>query len=290
MGFNFFDEFDNCTPNEKKLSNFTRVKDWYTPSSNFVPSIIHELKNTQISRLEFDTGNKIIIDSLIYEETEYPILSEKFYPQIDSHIGEGLNANVYSMNTSNKSVAVKIQKHSTGKIGWDQWLAGYSMDIPMNPFAQEVYLHLYASSGNLAPIVFNSWHANYKTTCHTGLHDIIVMEKMDMTLGDYVLENINFTKGVVDVIKNLHIIGIFHGDLTSENIMINSKNEPIIIDFSRSKPMPISPNGSKWCMIHDFMTLYKSLHENSLLREVIKGEARKLSYNFTILGKTFDFN
>lgn len=62
------------------------------------------------------------------------------------------------------------------------------------------------------------------------------MEKLEMTLEEYREEfglDKEMKEKIVDKVRRLHQLGIFHGDLHDENIMI-SNEEPFLIDFGES--------------------------------------------------------
>lgn len=63
----------------------------------------------------------------------------------------------YSMESVYGPLAIKFQMHAEGMKGWASWVPGPSyMDIPMNPFAQEVALQLHLSSNGIEPVVYNN--------------------------------------------------------------------------------------------------------------------------------------
>lgn len=50
-------------------------------------------------------------------------------------------------------------------------------------------------------------------------------------------DKIALYKGLEDGIRHLHGLGLAHNDISPNNIMMDSENKPIIIDFDSAKPI-----------------------------------------------------
>lgn len=279
-----------CAGDIDNMTKFTETVDFYSSTGLSVPIIISKNNDETLSALVkrkdmYDFVRTIVIEDM--GSCQYPLLGSKYVPNIDEHIGEGTTGHIYSMVTRRGQLAVKFQNHSKGT-GRPFRPGDGSMDIPMNEFALEVSIQIVMSSIGLSPIVYNSWVSPYTTTWGEGDQDVMIMDRMEETLFDKTNRERDYTLGVIDLISNMHSNNIFHGDLHSGNIMIDKNNNPVIIDFGKSKPMPGDRDGKRWCMVHDFVLLYTSLLRRSELKPLLKRKILEIAPNRTILGTTFD--
>ncbi|CAM9531496.1 unnamed protein product [Pylaiella littoralis] len=84
------------------------------------------------------------------------------------------------------------------------------------------------------------------------------MDRLKETLFEKTSRERDYTLGVMDVIDKMHINNVFHGDMHSGNIMIDGDNNPLMIDFGKSKTMPSGgymPRSGVWCMIMYFFII-----------------------------------
>jgi tRNA A-37 threonylcarbamoyl transferase component Bud32 len=87
-------------------------------------------------------------------------------------------------------------------------------------------------------------YTNIIPTIYDLSHKSLTDERYETTLEDYIVDN-NITKleqlGIIPtliykLIDRIHKLGIVHGDLHTNNIVINTKNNDVrLIDFSESK-------------------------------------------------------
>ena len=297
-----FSHMNVCVSDDRKMAKFTEVADMYSSSGFTVPDVIRMNQGSDLSTLIESASIKILLNSMVdpdgVSEVSYPFVEDNgcvpmFHPMLNEHIGEGTYGHVYSMSRSRYSsdtVAVKFQSHSVGQKGWDAWVPGPSqMDIPMNPFEKEVAIQLHVGSFLLAPAVFNAWVAKYKTVWGDGKQDVFIMERMDKTIRDKTVQEKSFIAGVMDTIRSMHDLKVFHGDMHSGNIMVDSSSKPFMIDFGKSKVMPADVEGIKWCKLHDLMNLYQTLPNKAVLKGLVREEARSIQSNFYVLNTKFDF-
>lgn len=111
-------------------------------------------------------------------------------------------------------------------------------------FINEVTLLIRASELEIAPNINDVW-----TTQKGG---IIIMEKLDNTIGDFLIDHVSLADkhliltNVLIIIDKLHLYGIYHGDLNLGNIMVKlvsgtenqkyseNKYKYYLIDFGES--------------------------------------------------------
>lgn len=80
---------------------------------------------------------------------------------------------------------------------------------------------------------------------------------------------------------------LFHGDMHSGNIMIDGNNDPIMIDFGKSKSMPRDSEEKRWCMVRDHVLLYNSISRKSELNSILREKISESAPDRTVLGTTF---
>ena len=283
-----------------KLNGFTEICDHYTENGFNCPYVIKKSIGQELSSLGYCVSKMEPIPSIVDQcgelnEVNYPLILGCYYPKINSHIGEGTYGHVYSIQSTvenNETVAVKFQNHSTGTKGWDSWKPGSSyMDIPMNPFKDEIYLQAKLSSKGLAPVIFNAWEEEYNTVWGNGNQDVLIMKRLHETISQVTVKDPTFGihGDVIRLIDEMHMSGVFHGDLHAGNIMIDSDGKPFIIDLGKSKSIPDGTFDREWCIMHDLMNLYQTLPNKSGLKRIIKDKAKSIDKNFRVLETCFDF-
>ena len=100
---------------------------------------------------------------------------------------------------------------------------------------QELKISLITSENNISPPIHSFRNVN------DGEY-LMLMEKypktlLDLDLGDRIAEY----QKIVDLVNNLHGIGIVHGDISEENIVIKD-NDVRLIDFGLSEYIQILKN------------------------------------------------
>ena len=289
-----------CTTEDNDpMDPFTRVVDLYTSSNVTPPETIVNLlreEKSHLSRLVRSEEVKEIL-SIMEDEHEgatYPLKHtgcvSMLIPHFVCHLGEGTYGHVYSMVSESyrEEIAVKFQEHSEGS--GNMFVTGPGgEDIPMNSFELEVIFQLQMSSLGFAPVVLNAWSMEYNTIWGDGLQDVLVMEKMHKTLREKCIEYTKFTCGVIKIVEDMHEANIFHGDLHSQNIMVDEIGMPKIIDFGKSKAMPTSQEDRKWCILHDLQNLHNTLSKRSSLKALVLDKAIQVSPELRANGSTFDF-
>jgi serine/threonine protein kinase len=104
----------------------------------------------------------------------------------------------------------------------------------LNYSQNEPYNQIIAAGHGLAPVIHEIWNCKNKV--------MLIMDRIKgITLQRY-LENVHIDdsikthiiKKVFEAIDNLHAIGILHGDLHSQNIMVKEDGSIIFIDFGHS--------------------------------------------------------
>ncbi|CAM9936959.1 unnamed protein product [Ectocarpus fasciculatus] len=113
------------------------------------------------------------------------------------------------------------------------------------------------------------------------------MDRLNETLFDKTFREKDYTHGVMQLISKMHENMVFHGDMHSGNIMIDGNNDPIMIDFGKSKSMPQDPEEKRWCMVHDHVLLYNSISRKSELKSILREKISELAPDRTVLGTTF---
>lgn len=146
---------------------------------------------------------------------------------IKNKIGEGKNAEVYNVcyETNCNLVLKKLSLTRTqGKI-----------PITIEQFQKEIRNQQEAAIHGIAPKIVFSYITDDKT------EGGIIMEKLDKTLLDYLLNPRNSVKSkkyllenAILTLKKLHKIGIAHGDVKLENFMLNDEDDVFLIDFGYS--------------------------------------------------------
>lgn len=276
------------------MNKFTKCIDMYSKASLELPEKVSNSIGDSFSTLVNYEELSDLIPLQDEEVAPYPLKDTKcvprIYPCINHHLGEGTYGHVYSMlaNTDDKYVAVKFQQHVDKDKGVFKAGPG-SMDIPMNSFENEVALQLSTSSVGLSPVVYNSWVCEYQSIWGNGLQDVLVMDNIYETLYDKCKNDYEYHVGVVEIIKELHIYGVFHGDLHSRNIMVEKDGKPVIIDFGKSKSMPGSIEEVYWCILHDLQNLFNTLPSKSILRNLVIEYARDISPDLVALDTVFEF-
>lgn len=93
----------------------------------------------------------------------------------------------------------------------------------------ELKIHLLASSANLAPKILSV------EICED--HWIITIERYPTTLFDHpYVEWEKWREQILHLFKELHEIRILHGDISEENIVVDSENNRVaLIDFGMSR-------------------------------------------------------
>jgi serine/threonine protein kinase len=121
-------------------------------------------------------------------------------------------------------------------------------------FINEVKLHTIASNHDLSPKIIRS----------DSKKGSIVMEKMHTTLSD-LLNTIKYdpdemeqvAQKVYHLVETLHSLGIFHNDLHTDNIMIDSNGTLKLIDFGDASTDP-NPNEYDALLNSDFALFNES--------------------------------
>ena len=281
-----------CSVDNHNMDNFTIVKDMYT-TSKLIPPRKLSFEGGDLSTL-VDIGESKRLYSLVEEDlVPYPLMGETFLPRLDEHIGEGTHGHIYSLKGNNGVNAVKFQLHSYGS-GVKFAPGNGTMDIPMNSFENEVSFQIYASANMISPIVYNAWFGKYSTIWGEEDHDVLIMDRLDKTIVDFVREDLSYVGGsrkVIDMIDEMHSMGIFHGDLHSGNIMTDFEGEPWVIDFGKSKVMPGSREARTWAILHDLQNLFLTVPKKSTLKKLIQEKAYVVagSKQTRALGMDFDF-
>ena len=81
----------------------------------------------------------------------------------------------------------------------------------------------------------------------------------------------------------------FHGDLHSQNIMIDSRDLPIIIDFGKTKEIPKDEDERKWCILHDLQNLHNTLPIKCKLKKIVLKYAKRICKELRVKDTTFEF-
>ena len=110
---------------------------------------------------------------------------------------------------------------------------------------------------------------------------------MSETLRSFILKDRSFSEGVLYLVQKMHNAGVFHGDMHSENIMVDEDGNPWMIDFGKSKMMPESAEDRKWCIVHDLVLLHNTLPNRSVLKVEIADRIRSLAPDLTVFGYAF---
>lgn len=106
-------------------------------------------------------------------------------------------------------------------------------ETTLEEFQQEIEMQRKLAKVGVAPRIYDAWKS--KTL------GFFIMERLDKTLLRFLKEEDDNKKiddimdKVIDKIELMHKLDIIHGDLHSSNIMLNSKDEPYIIDFGMAR-------------------------------------------------------
>lgn len=297
-----------CSSLDPCMLQFTVVADLYTVAGLPLPRLV--CPDTLLCNLVRSSDYKLHVKACAQvssseTETVHPLYSSNesdcvppFIPHLSGCIGVGTYSKVFSMVCIDKvdmakpcidktEVAAKLQVHATEHDEPEDM-----MEIPMNDFEDEVAIQLYLSTFGIAPIVYNAWTCSFRSSLSHQkdvLHDIVIMTILDRTLEDTVLFNPLFT-GVVEMVAQMHAANVFHGDLHTHNIMVDTEGNPFVIDFGRSKVMRgMSQDEKDWCRLHDLNNLYNTLPKESQLRHEVIKAASLISPTFTARGIPFKF-
>ena len=117
---------------------------------------------------------------------------------------------------------------------------------------------------------------------------IILSEVEGVTLYESLLNgesNIEQIKKFGGLIRQLHELGISHGDLTTHNVMINNDGELTLIDFGLSKISPeIEHLGLDLQVLHECLNA-SHYEEKDAIESMIDGYLSNSSHNFTPSGQ-----
>jgi tRNA A-37 threonylcarbamoyl transferase component Bud32 len=125
-------------------------------------------------------------------------------------------------------------------------------------FEKESYNQMIAAGHGLAPTIHEIWNCKNKV--------MLIMDRINgITLQGFLEEvkiddsiKSRIIKKVLEAIKSLHSIGIMHGDLHSQNIMVMKDESIIFIDFGHSVYFE-KPITDIFVTATDFATLRKDL-------------------------------
>lgn len=229
-----------------------------------------------------------------FDSNKFPeshnIFGDSSYPVIEKYIGHGTYGRIYQCklyfrySLIQKSVALKLQlfKEAENKI-----FNFKDLDIPHNSFEEEIKLQKIASENNLAPKVFSTVECNIASCWSDNKvrkHSFATMVQLDRTLYFYLYhskkDNIQMVRQLIFLVDSLHSIDIFHGDLHTQNIMLDSNENPFFIDFGKSKNMSdMNLDQRLWCKLHDFAILSNNCPRNSLIQQELKKECQRLVPN-----------
>ena len=114
------------------------------------------------------------------------------------------------------------------------------------------------------------------------------MEKIEKTLLVKCREDLNYISSVIFLIMSLHE-NYFHGDLHSQNIMVEDNGVPIIIDFGKTKNMPKDEDSRTWCILHDLQNLHNTLPMECKLKNHVLEYAKRICIGLRVKETTFEF-
>lgn len=123
-------------------------------------------------------------------------------------------------------------------------------EMSMKEIVLEIYISMEVGKRDLSPHVYDAW------TCEKG--GVMVMDKLVETFSDSFnnAENeaqlISLINEAYDLVKRLHKLGFYHGDVHSNNIMLDTEGRLKLIDFGNSGSVKSDP--------------YKAVDDLSMLR------------------------
>lgn len=204
-------------------------------------------------------------DELISVLSSQKLSSPKNKWIIKDKLSGGLYGEVYNVCLGSKCSYV-VKKVKLGNVE----IMGDSMsdikNVTHEVFQKEVKIQCIASSHNIAPNIYDVWIDDE--------YGYIVMDKMDPDNMDELSEDVatKQAKQIINHIKNLHKLDIYHRDLRLDNIMTKN-NDAFIIDFGESGYLSeLTPNEQLIYKINDYWHLLKILSDYSADDEIPKIE------------------
>jgi hypothetical protein len=203
----------------------------------------------------------------------------------EEYIGTGTHGRVFSLKTilegKFSNVAIKFQSHQNA-ITQNSFSCLPIENAPDVAIEDEVKIQLYLSSSNIsiAPIIFN-WtilqSETIFTTQENPLTDIIIMQRLEITLIEKCRKDKSYIGNVLEIIQTMHDNAVAHCDLHSRNIMLDSNGKAYIIDFGKSKFMKNCTLEHKiWYQLNDYNFLVRDLSSKYALRSVLIEKAKEI--------------
>ena len=159
-----------------------------------------------------------------------------------SHIGAGGYGTVFQgTNNKGKNVAVKFQENSNNSRAEIKAI----MKLRGQNIAPKHYTH----------VIKHAWNQNFANLVPKGLGQnkkgtFTIMKLIKgKPLKNYMTGaplNAALKQKIVNKVAKMHAAGVIHGDLHRNNIIINNKGEPWIIDFGKSLNLPAGKNANNY--------------------------------------------